>query len=135
MLSSIVIRRSGIPTLAKAVARRTLSSSDSKRPMTRFIQYPFDKTKMDEVTAWALETKITTLGAIRDTPGISNVEVSFCPGEGWLAMRYIFDDLEDLKSFPDTDASAKAKEHMMENPHYDRTREPHEFKGFFLKDV
>jgi len=138
MLSSIAIRRSGITTtLAKGAARRTLSSSaDSKRPMTRFIQYPFDKTKMEEVTAWSLEAKSTTMvAAVRATPGVSNVEVSFCPGEGWLAMRYIFDDLDDMKSFGDTDAFVKAKEHMMENPHYDSSREPHEFKGFFLKDV
>ena len=124
-----------------SVVVRPLSSSSSsdtataKRPMTRFVQYPFDKTKMEEVTAWSQGCSNTTLAAIRAVPGVSNVEVSFCPGEGWLALRYLFDDLEDLQAFPTTEAFEQAQANMMAQSHYDHTREPQEFKGFFLKDV
>ena len=117
------------------VVRPLSSSSSSKRPMTRFVQYPFDKTKMEEVTAWSQGCSNTTLAAIRAVPGVSNVEVSFCPGEGWLALRYLFDDLEDLQAFPTTEAFKQAQANMKEHSHYDHTREPQEFKGFFLKDV
>ena len=60
--------------------------------MTRFVQYPMDKTKMEEVRAWVNESDLP--GEIRATKGVSDVQFSFCPGEGWLAARYIFDDLE-----------------------------------------
>ena len=32
---------------------------------------------------------------------------SFCPGEGWLAARYIFNDLQDMIAFPDSEGFAK----------------------------
>ena len=54
--------------------------------MTRFIQYPFDKTKMAEVREWAKGVGLKDLRAVK---GVKNVELSFCPGEGWLAARYI----------------------------------------------
>ena len=129
-----------VATRRSVVVRQLSSSSSSsadnnKRPMTRFVQYPFDKTKMEEVTAWSQGCSNTTLAAIRAVPGVSNVEVSFCPGEGWLALRYLFDDLEDLQAFPTTEAFEQAQANMKAQSHYDHTREPQEFKGFFLKDV
>ena len=54
--------------------------------MTRFIQYPFDKTKMTEVREWANGVGLKDVRAVK---GVKNVELSFCPGEGWLAARYI----------------------------------------------
>ena len=54
--------------------------------MTRFIQYPFDKTKMAEVREWANGVGLADLRAVK---GVKDVELSFCPGEGWLAARYI----------------------------------------------
>ena len=38
-----------MPTLARGM-------STEARPMTRVVQYPFDKTKMAEVTEWAKES-------------------------------------------------------------------------------
>merc|ERR1719443_1704704 len=97
-----------VPTLA----RRSMSTE--ARPMTRFVQYPFDKTKMAEVTEWFDGTGIAK--TIRSKEGVKDLEVSFCPGEGWLAARYIFNDLEDMKKFlgsMDTDPDLiKAKEQL-----------------------
>ena len=128
-----------VATRRSVVVRQLSSSSSSadnnKRPMTRFVQYPFDKTKMEEVTAWSHATLNSSLVAIRAVPGVSNVEVSFCPGEGWLAMRYIISSIEDMKAFPSKDIFEQARANMMENIHYDHTRKPREFRGFFLKGV
>lgn len=55
-------------------------------------------------------------------------------GEGWLALRYIFDDLEDMQAFPSKEAFDR-QANMMGNSHYDHTRKQRKFKGFFLKDV
>jgi hypothetical protein len=115
-----------VPTLARGM-------STEARPMTRFVQYPFDKTKMAEVTEWFEGTGIGP--TMRSKPGIKDIEVSFCPGEGWLAARYIFNDLDDMVAFlgsMDTDPDLiKAKEMLAAAPHYDSSRSPHEFKGFF----
>ena len=101
------------------------------------MQYPFDKTKMAEVTEWFDGTGIAA--NIRSKPGVKDLEVSFCPGEGWLAARYIFNDLEDMKTFlgsMDTDPDLlKAKEQLASAPHYDSSRSPHEFKGFFKPEL
>jgi len=107
--------------------------SDAARPMTRFIQYPFDKTKMVEVREWVNSSDITP--TMRAIPGVKDVEVSFCPGEGWLAARYIFNDLDDLIAFGETDGFKKAKEILATAPHQDSSREPHEFKGFYLPEA
>jgi hypothetical protein len=138
-------------TLAAARPLGTRALSDA-RPMTRFIQYPFDKSKMEEVRAWVNESG--TGPDLRGVAGVNNVEFSFCPGEGWLAARYIFDDLDDMVSlyfcylvclpqtvfpcqiaFPDSAEFAAAKEAVIAQPHYDSSRQPHEFKGFFLPEV
>ena len=58
---------------------------------------PFDKTKMTEVREWVNSNGISA--KIRADPGVKDIEVSFCPGEGWLATRFIYNDLEDMKSF------------------------------------
>lgn len=58
----------------------------SAAAMTRFIQYPFDKTKMTEVREWANGVGLKDVRAVK---GVKDVELSFCPGEGWLAARYI----------------------------------------------
>ena len=56
--------------------------------------------------------------------------------QGWLAARYIFTDLDDMVSFlGNTDMLEAAKKEMTSPPHYDASREPHEFKGFFLPEV
>ena len=75
--------------------RAGVRSMSDARPMTRFIQYPFDKTKMAEVRAWVNEEK--SIKDLRTISGVKDFEISFCPGEGWLAARYIFNDLEDMK--------------------------------------
>ena len=67
------------------------------RPMTRFAQYPMDKTKMEEVRAWANESDLPA--KFRAIDGVKDIEISFCPGEGWLATRTIFNDLDDMVSF------------------------------------
>jgi len=102
-----------------------------------FVQYPFDKTKMTEVTEYVAASG---LGAkIRSKPGVKDLEVSFCPGEGWLAARYIFNDLDDMVAFlgsAGTDPDLiKFKEVLMSSPHYDSSRTPHEFKGFFKPEL
>ena len=106
--------------------------SGAARPMTRFIQYPFDKTKMAEVREWAKGVGLKDLRAVK---GVKNVELSFCPGEGWLAARYIFNDLDDMVAFPDSEGYKKAMEAMATAPHQDSSRTPHEFKGFFLEEI
>ena len=63
-----------------AMSRGQFRCMSTARPMTRFIQYPFDKTKMEEVRAWANESSLPA--DIRGTGGVSDVEFSFCPGEG-----------------------------------------------------
>ena len=102
--------------------------------MTRFIQYPFDKTKMAEVTEWAKGTGMAD--KLRALPGVKDIEFSFCPGEGWFAARYIFNDLDDMVTFLGDDSKlAEAKAAIMAAPHYDNSREPHEFKGFFKAEI
>jgi len=54
---------------------------------------------------------------------------------GWLAARYIFTDLDDMVAFPDSAAYASAKAEVAAHPHYDSSRAPHEFKGFYLNEV
>ena len=71
-----------------------MMSGDAARPMTRFVQYPFDKSKMAEVRDWVNGEKWPA--EMRAAPGVKDVELSFCPGEGWLAARYIFNDLDDM---------------------------------------
>merc|ERR1712046_50357 len=105
----------------------------SSRPMTRFIQYPFDKTKMEEVRTWINETSIPE--DLRKEAGVRDIEFSFCPGQGWLAARYIFNDLDDLKALPESSAWKNAKELVSKHPHYDNSRQPQEFKGFYLNEV
>ena len=67
------------------------------------------------------------------------MRLNFCGGrlswKGWLAARYTFADLDDMVAFPESDAYKQAKEAVLANPHYDASREPHEFKGFFLPEV
>ena len=118
--------------LLRAVNTR-MFASDAARPMTRFVQYPFDKTKMEEMRAWTHENKITE--QLRAIPGVKDLEMSFCPGEGWWAARYIFNDLEDLKAFSSHATVQKLAEKVKNHPHYDSTREVREFKGFYLSDV
>ena len=68
-----------MPVLARGMSRGMATEA---RPMTRFIQYPFDKTKMAEVTEWFDSSGIAA--TIRSKPGVKDLEVSFCPGEGWV---------------------------------------------------
>ena len=63
-----------------ATLARPMTRMMSARPMTRFVQYPFDKTKMEEVRAWVND--IDTPAELRDAAGVRNVEFSFCPGQG-----------------------------------------------------
>ena len=58
-----------------------------------------------------------------------------CAPPGWLAARYIYDDLEDMKAFIGEDLAAGVKEKLLANPHYDASRDPQEFKGFYLEEV
>eukprot|EP00343_Euplotes_focardii_P009261 CAMPEP_0205825144 /NCGR_PEP_ID=MMETSP0206-20130828/24121_1 /ASSEMBLY_ACC=CAM_ASM_000279 /TAXON_ID=36767 /ORGANISM="Euplotes focardii, Strain TN1" /LENGTH=103 /DNA_ID=CAMNT_0053123939 /DNA_START=93 /DNA_END=404 /DNA_ORIENTATION=+ len=103
--------------------------------MTRFIQFPMDKTKMPEVRASLAEPEQTQLvQELRSAPGVQSMEVSFCPGQGWLALRYTFNDLEAMKGFGSTPAS-KAEEALAALPWKDASREAHEFKGFYLWEV
>jgi len=120
-------------TALTMMPKLTRGMSKDARPMTRFIQYPFDKTKMAEVTEWFDKSGIAK--TVRSKPGVKDLEVSFCPGQGWLAARYIFHDLEDMKTFlgsMETDPDlVKVKNQVLAAPHYDKSRTPHEFKGFF----
>mmetsp|Transcript_68538 Transcript_68538/g.108784 ORF Transcript_68538/g.108784 Transcript_68538/m.108784 type:complete len:127 (+) Transcript_68538:64-444(+) len=119
------------PKILQPVGARFMA--DAAKPMTRFVQYPFDKTKMTEVCDWAKSSGIVT--KIRGISGVKNVEVSFCPGHGWLAVRYIFNDLADLKALGDQPAFKEAKQAVLAAPHYDKSREPQEFKGFFQEGL
>lgn len=92
-----------------------------------------DKTKMEEIHAWTKESGTNDL--LRGVSGVRNVEYSFCPGEGWLAARYIFNDLDDMIAFPDSDGYKQARDAVLALPAYDSSRAPHEFKGFFLEDA
>ena len=44
-------------------------------------------------------------------------------------------DLDDMVAFPDSEGYKKAMEAMATAPHQDRSRKPHEFKGFFLEEI
>lgn len=101
--------------------------------MTRFVQYPFDKSKMAEVSDW-MKTDPAVQG-VKKIKGVKSMELSFCPGEGWVAARYIFDDLDDMLKFKDDPNYQPALEAVLGNPHYDSSRSPQEFKGFFVHDV
>ena len=122
-------------TLARPILARPLgrAMSTEARPMTRFIQYPFDKTKMAEVRAWVNSNGIAA--KVRANPGVKDIEISFCPGEGWLATRFIYDDLADLQAYLGSELYEEMQGVMMAAPHYDATRQPHEFKGFYLPEV
>ena len=124
-----------LSNLARRTARAPMGArfmSDA-RPMTRFVQYPFDKTKMTEVREWV--NSVDLPAKLRGEPGVTDVEFNFCPGEGWLAARYKFADLEDMKAFLGSSAVEDAKKVVSAAPHYDSSRQPHEFKGFFLPEV
>merc|ERR1719361_1908514 len=101
--------------------------------MTRFIQYPFDKSKMTEVHTWVKSSE--AIQNLRKIKGVKDMEISFCPGEGWLAARYIFDDLESLQNFPSAPEVQAARKIMQAHPYYDNTRDVHQFVGFYLEDV
>ena len=156
-----------LPRRAAGVRPAGVRLFSDARPMTRFDQYPFDKTKMDEVRtcfdraagfpgltssqlphrkrvtralvrwrqvrAWVNESDIPE--TLRATPGVQDVQFSFCPGEGWLAARYIFDDLDDLRASFEAEAFTSAEAKVTAHPLYDASREPHIFKGFFLPEV
>ena len=79
--------------------------------MTRFIQYPFDKTKMTEVREWANGVGLKDVRAVK---GVKNVELSFCPGEGWLAARYIL--CADALARPRTPSQALTCLHKLSHP-------------------
>merc|ERR1711998_459508 len=128
--TTMLARNAFNPQTLRAGVR--LMSSD-KRPMTRFIQYPFDKTKMAEVRAWVKDEP--AIQNLRKIEGVKDLEISFCPGQGWLAARYIFNDLEDMKRFPDAPEYDAAKVAVVAHPFYDKSRDPVEFKGFFLEEA
>jgi hypothetical protein len=86
-----------------------------------------------QVRAWVNESDIPE--TLRATPGVQDVQFSFCPGEGWLAARYIFDDLDDLRASFEAEAFTSAEAKVTAHPLYDASREPHIFKGFFLPEV
>ena len=88
---------------------------------------------MTEVREWVNTSDLAS--GIRKEDGIKDVEFSFCPGEGWLAARYIFNDLEDMKSYLGSPALENAKKTVSAAPHYDGARTPHEFKRFFMPEV
>merc|ERR1711939_819415 len=127
------IRTTMLRHAAQTVKVGARAMSTSRTPMTRFVQYPFDKTKMDEVRAWVADSP--EVEGLRAIPGVQNVEISFCPGQGWLAARYIFTDLAALKAFGDQPQYAVAKDAVLAHEHYDSSRDPQEFKGFYLWEV
>ena len=53
-----------MPKLVRGMA----SGAAEARPMTRFVQYPFDKTKMTEVTEWFNGTGIAATIVQRGAP-------------------------------------------------------------------
>ncbi|EOD34219.1 hypothetical protein EMIHUDRAFT_449302 [Emiliania huxleyi CCMP1516] len=113
--------------------RRALSYASTCAHAThhsRSVEALRKRTKMTEVRAWVNESNMPA--SVRAETGVKDVEFSFCPGEGWLAAWYIFNDLDDMVG---TDALEKAKKAVSTAPHYDSSREVHEFKGFYLKEV
>merc|ERR1719388_797420 len=95
-----MLSRASVALKRAPVGKRYMA--DAAKPMTRFIQYPFDKTKMAEVREWANTEEFQKVAKkMRSIDGVKEIEFSFCPGQGWLAARYIFNDLEDLKKFGD----------------------------------
>jgi hypothetical protein len=44
-------------------------------------------------------------------------------------------DLDDMVAFNGSDGYKKAMEVMAAAPHQDPSRQPHEFKGFFLSEI
>jgi hypothetical protein len=44
-------------------------------------------------------------------------------------------DLDDMVAFDGSDGYKKAMEVMAAAPHQDPSRQPHEFKGFFLSEI
>merc|ERR1719499_2789950 len=95
--------------------------SQAARPMTRFVQYPFDKTKMEEVSAWMKsDAAIQGLGKIK---GVTSFQLSFCPGEGWLGAHYLFDDLDSLLTFKDDPNYKPALDAVLAHPLYDSSRQ------------
>lgn len=123
---------SALRSTVRAKPQRVAFSTEA-RPMTRFIKYPMDKTKMDEVRTWMDEpTQAKALQGIRAEPGVQSVEVSFCPGEGWLASRMIFTDLPHMVSYLEGNHLEVVKDLVTGSEFYDDSRSPEEFKGFFL---
>ena len=88
---------------------------------------------MEEVREWAKGNELHK--KLRSAPGVAEFEFSFCPGEGWLAARYKFADIEDMKKFLESPELEEAKKVVSAAPHYDNSRTHHEFKGFFLEDA
>lgn len=88
---------------------------------------------MAEVREWVNSSDLKSV--VRSQPGVKDVEFSFCPGEGWLAARYIFNDLDDMVAFLGSPGLEDAKKILATAPHQDPSRAPHEFKGFYLNEV
>merc|ERR1719174_43817 len=127
------LRLATMRSLRTTGVRSFFSGEEAARPMTRFFQHPFDKSKMEEVTEWVKESDLPNL--LRSQPGVKDVEISFCPGEGWLSSRIIFDDLPDMVNFLEGDAVQEIRTTVAAAPHFDSNRQSHEFKGFYLSDV
>merc|ERR1719491_5551 len=130
---TMLSRISGARSVLLRSANARMFAAEAARPMTRFVQYPFDKTKMAEVRAWVNETDLA--GQMRAIDGVKDVEISFCPGEGWLAGRYIFNDLPDMVAFLGNPKLAEVSAATKNHQFYDKTREVQEFKGFYLSEV
>ena len=104
---------------------------------------------MDEVRKWVKEEPVVQ--ALKSVKGVKKMEMSFCAGNGWLGVLYLFEDLSDLENFgevrlcfsyyPTTVAVMQtpefkvAKAAVLEHPHYDKSRSPQEFRGFFFDDA
>ena len=56
MFRMLTAARAQVPRGLQATQQRAFS--EAARPMTRFVQYPFDKSKMTEVRAWVNESGI-----------------------------------------------------------------------------
>ena len=52
-----------------------------------------------------------------------------------LVYADIYDDLADLQAYLGSELYEEMQGVMMAAPHYDATRQPHEFKGFYLPEV
>ena len=92
-----------------------------------------DKTKMDETRAWVKESGLGD--KLRSVDGVKDLEISFCPGLGYLAARYVFTDLDDMVAFFDAPELGEAKEILAAYEHFDTSREVLEFKGFFCEEL